>query len=96
MDCFKNEEIYSEYVQILEESYSAYKTELFVLSVFPLFAVIEGLMATAFKEYEPDTKPGEKKKNNKLYDNLVDYVESTAEEKLSINLLFFRRVFNFL
>ncbi|KAF0817746.1 MULTISPECIES: hypothetical protein [Cytobacillus] len=94
MDNFRKEEMYTNYVTILEQSYEAYQLKQYALASFPLFAVIEGIMSTTFHGYEIDVeiKPKLRNKKNQLYVKLSDYVEST-EDELAINLLFFRRVF---
>ena len=78
---------------LLEQSYSAFKSGQ--IHVVPLFAVIEGIVSSAFKVYEVDVnvKPMLKNKKDKLYFKLSDYVES-KEDELAVNMIFFRRVFN--
>lgn len=92
---FRKDPMYINYVTILEQSYNAYKSKQYALASFPLLAVIEGIMATTFHEYEIDVeiKRKLKTKKNQLYVKLSDYVEST-EDELAIDLLLFRRVFS--
>lgn len=95
MKGFTKTSIYNNYLMLLEQSYSAFKSGQFVLASFPLFAVIEGIVSSAFKVYEVDVnaKPMLKNKKDKLYFKLSDYVES-KEDELAVNMIFFRRVFN--
>ncbi|AZB43796.1 hypothetical protein CEF21_16605 [Bacillus sp. FJAT-42376] len=93
MEYFSKDAFYIKYASLLEQSYSAYKDEQYILASFPLFAVIEGLITTSFHDYEInlELKPFLKGNKNKLYTKLTDYVKTT-EDEIAINVLFFRRV----
>lgn len=94
MEDFKKDQMYNKYISIIEQSYTAFKSKQYAIATFPLLAVVDGIMASTFSEYEIDVqlKPKLRKQKNKLFVKVKDYVES-KEDELAVILLFFRRVY---
>lgn len=92
---FVSDSYYEQYHLLLEQSIYAFKNEQYAIAAMPLFAIIDGSLTNAFKDYEVDIelKPHLRKKKSKLFTKVKDYVEST-EDELAYYFIFFKRVFN--
>lgn len=96
MDFFSGEDYYKPYSLIIEQAFNSLKQEQYASATFSLFAVIDGNITKAFKEYNiPMEQRRNKKWEPKTYEKLNHYKKvKRNQDRMAFSFIFFKRMFN--
>jgi hypothetical protein len=90
---FQEDSLYVKNKVLIKEVYELYKQEFYMHCAFSLLAIFEDILNTAFSNYEHGKDMKIKNRKPDLYTKTKNFIESN-EERLAVNILFFRRVYN--
>jgi len=95
MSFFMENELFEHHRLIINQAYAAFKNEQYALACFPLFAVIDNLISTQFKDYaiNLEEKPKLRNYKDKDYYKFKDFVDSN-EDRYAFNSIFVKSIFN--
>lgn len=93
---FSSEDYYKSYRLIIEQAINSLKQEQYASATFNLFAVIDGNITKAFKEYEMEIEQRKNRQRKpKTFDKLKHYIQvEDNKDRLAFSFIFFKRVFN--
>ncbi|MFD0682303.1 MULTISPECIES: hypothetical protein [unclassified Paenibacillus] len=90
---FKKEPLYEKHRALIGEAYELYMQKFYMHCAFSLMAIFENILSNAFSNYKLGTDVKIKNRRPDLHTKTTSYIKSN-EERLALNILFFRRVYN--
>ncbi|TDX36561.1 hypothetical protein C7954_1476 [Halanaerobium congolense] len=88
IELFQKNSLYENHTSLILEAHELYNLNYYKHCAFSLLAVFENILSEAFDDYNI-----KKTKKDNIFNKTSDYIE-TVEDKLALNIILFRRVYN--